>query len=100
LASVTWTDPALEDLRETCEYIGQDSARLAEIFGNRAFVATDRLGIFPESGRIVPEYELDDVREIIFGDYRIMYHLLVDEVEVIAFVHGARKIGDEILERK
>jgi len=100
LASVTWTDPALDDLRETCEFIGRDSPRVAEIFASRAFIVTDRLGMFPSSGRVVPEHGREDIREIIFGNYRIIYHVLPDEVEVIAFVHGARDIGREILERQ
>ena len=73
---------------------------MAEIFANRAFVATDRLGMFPSSGRIVPEFEHEDVREIIFGNYRVIYHLLPDEVAVTAFVHGARQAGGEISERQ
>jgi plasmid stabilization system protein ParE len=99
LASVTWTDPALDGLSEACEYIGSDSTLAAEIFATRAFMTTDRLAVFPLSGRVVPEYDLEDVREIIFGSYRIIYHLLPEEVEVVAFVHGATQLGSEILER-
>lgn len=73
---------------------------MAEIFANRAFVATDRLSMFPSSGRLVPEFEREDVREIILGNYRIMYHVSGDEVAVTAFVHGARQVGGEILERQ
>lgn len=97
MASVTWTDPALGALNEACDYIREDSPRMAEIFANRAFAATDRLATFPALGRIVPEFEREDVREIILGNYR-MYELVADEVQVTAFVHGAREIGIEIVE--
>ena len=100
MASVTWTDPALDDLREICEFISRGSPRLAEIFAARAFTATDRLNMFPSSGRIVPEFERQDMREIILGNYRIIYHVLPDEVEISAVVHGARQVSSEILERK
>jgi toxin ParE1/3/4 len=72
---------------------------MAEIFANRAFAATDRLAMFSSSGRIVPEFERADVREVIFGNYRIMYQVLPDVVEVVAFVHGSRALDSEILER-
>jgi plasmid stabilization system protein ParE len=98
LASVTWTEPALESLRETCELISRDSPRAAAIFAHRAFLATDRLGLFPASGRVVPEWQRGDLREIIFGNYRIIYRLLPDEVEVTAFVHGARQLGKQLTE--
>jgi len=55
--------------------------------------------MFPTSGRIVPEFGREDVREIVFGNYRIMYQMVADEVEVIAFVHGARELSSEMLER-
>jgi toxin ParE1/3/4 len=73
---------------------------VAEIFATRAFVATDRLGMFPFSGRVVPEFESPDVRELIFGNYRIIYEIFGDSVEIIAFVHGARQLGPELFGRK
>jgi len=99
LASVSWSDPALQDLREVCRFIGRGSSRFAAIFADRAFVATDRLGTFPLSGRTVPQFERDDVREVFLGNYRIMYHVLPNEVEVIAVIHGARQVSGEILDR-
>lgn len=48
---------------------------------------------FPFSGRMVPEYELNEVREVIEGPYRIIY--LVDpeaqRVEVLAVIHSSRE---------
>lgn len=100
MASVTWTDSALQDLREICTFIGRGSPRVAAIFANRAFVRTDGLGKFPHSGRIVPQFESEDIRELLLGNYRIMYHVLLNEVEVVAVIHGARQVGVEILERQ
>lgn len=45
---------------------------------------------FPLSGRIVPEYEFDQIREIIEYPYRIIYHIKSDQIDVLAVLHGAQ----------
>lgn len=42
-------------------------------FGYELISETDRLQEFPELGRSVPEYRDDNLREIIFRPYRIVY---------------------------
>ncbi len=64
--------------------------RYAEMFAIRVFNATDRLKIFPESGRIVPEINQHNIREVIFGNYRIIYRLQDDEVQILTVYHSAR----------
>jgi toxin ParE1/3/4 len=46
----------------------------------------------PLSGRRVPEYDLDQIREVIEWPYRIIYHIKSDQIDVIAVLHGARNI--------
>lgn len=43
-------------------------------------------------GRIVPEFDRDDLREVIYQNYRIVYRMVVEDnvVEILAVVHGAR----------
>jgi len=62
----------------------------------RFYAAADRLTSFPASGRVVREINDRDVREIIVGNYRLMYRISADEVEVWTVVHGARlfSLGD------
>jgi toxin ParE1/3/4 len=55
MASVAWTDQAIEDLAAACAFIARDSERMAQAFAGRFYVAVGRLATFPESGRIVPE---------------------------------------------
>jgi len=93
VVKVSWTDQALEDLEAICLFIARDAPRYAEIFADRAFVATEHLGQFPLSGRIVQEIGREDIREIILGNYRIIYRVLPDEVEVLTVHHGARLLG-------
>jgi toxin ParE1/3/4 len=44
-------------------------------FGYELISETDRLQEFPNFGRIVPEYRSDDIREILFRPYRIVYRV-------------------------
>ena len=46
----------------------------------------------PWSGRKVPEYELDQIREVFSGTYRIIYHIKADRMDVIAVIHGATNV--------
>lgn len=90
MAQVSWTDQALDDLDSICLFIARDAPRYSELFAERVFRATDRLGDFPRSGRMVPEVGREDIREFIVQGYRIIYRVLADEVEILTVYHGAR----------
>jgi plasmid stabilization system protein ParE len=47
---------------------------------------------FPESGRIVPEYNDKDLRERILGSYRIVYRIKREFIEIVAICHGTRQM--------
>jgi toxin ParE1/3/4 len=95
MAKVIWSDSALQDLNDIGEYISKDSERYAEITVNQLFAAPDILENHPKAGRIVPEFEIESIRELIQGNYRIVYQL-VDErsIQILAVHHGARLLGN------
>jgi addiction module RelE/StbE family toxin len=97
MVKITWTDQALEDLEAICLYIARDALQYAKIFAIRAFEATDRLEKFPLSGRIVPEVGHEDIREIILGNYRIIYRIIPKEVEILTVHHGSRLLDPSVL---
>jgi plasmid stabilization system protein ParE len=47
---------------------------------------------FPLSGRRVPEYDIDKIREVIEGPYRIIYHIKPEQIDVVAVIHGAMDV--------
>ena len=63
-----------------------------------AFDVTDRLANFPESGRIVPEMNDPNFREIILGNYRLIYRLRSGDVQIVTVHHGARQLNPAELE--
>ena len=94
MAQLVWSPSALTSLAEVCEYISRDSDHYAKLFAQRIFAAAEMLALFPESGRVVPEYDRRDVRELLFQNYRIVYRIKGDEVQIAAVMHGARLLPD------
>jgi toxin ParE1/3/4 len=47
---------------------------------------------FPKSGRIVPEYDNENLRERIYESYRIVYRLKGEIIEIVAICHGAKPL--------
>jgi len=87
---VTWTRRAPAQLQDAAEYIEKDSPKAAAALVAGAFEATDRLVDFPRLGRRVPEWNLDEYRDLILGNYRIIYHIGVGKIHVATFIDGAR----------
>lgn len=69
---ITWAPSALEDIDLIAEYIARDSIDRAALFVEKLIRATDRLQNYPYSGRIIPEIDNENCREVIYGSYRIM----------------------------
>lgn len=94
MADVRWTDQAIEDVQSIRDFIGRNSPRYALLVAERLVGAVERLEALPHSGRMVPEFNDDRLREVIWGSYRILYQLLDDAVEVLTIYHGARILTD------
>jgi plasmid stabilization system protein ParE len=95
MSRVSWTQTALDDLAVIQDFIARDSVYYAEKFVDEAFLAVSRLEMFPNSGRIVPERNRPDFREIIFGSYRIMYKIVDNAVYITTVVHEKRNYQPE-----
>lgn len=92
---VIWTDSAIQDLNDIGDYIAKDSEKYAQITVNELFNSVDILEYYPFSGKIVPEYKNENIREIIKGNYRIVYQIVGNESIDILTVHNcARLIGN------
>ena len=76
---VHWTDTALSHLRSIHAYIGQSSPEYALRIVDRLTRRSQQIGAFPQSGRIVPEVELPQIREVLEGPYRVIYHRYTEE---------------------
>jgi plasmid stabilization system protein ParE len=90
MAEIRWTLQAADDLEAIAEFISIDSSHYAQLFALNVFKAIERLTTFPRSGRVVPELGNAAIREIILGNYRIVYRLRKDVVEILTVYHGAK----------
>jgi toxin ParE1/3/4 len=90
---VYWTDNALEQIRSIHSYISKSSPLYAKRVIDRLTKRSRQIGDFPLSGRVVPEYEMAQIREVIEGHYRIIYFIKPDEIDVLAVIHSAQQIG-------
>lgn len=83
---------ARRDLESIVRFIAQHNADAAARTGYQLITQTGQLTRFPRIGRIVPEFRRNDLREIIWRSYRIIYRLSEKEsrIEVVRFWHGAR----------
>ena len=77
----------MDRIQEISDYIGADSPMAAEKWVNTVFDKTDSLVGLPNSGRIVPELRNPEIREVIFGNYRIIYKIGTDVLSVLTIRH-------------
>ena len=89
---LSWSPTARLDLRDLLTYIAEDDPAAARSFGRSLFRAIERLPRFPESGRIVPEFNEPTIREVIRKPCRIVYRIKAEDhtIEIVRVWHAAR----------
>jgi toxin ParE1/3/4 len=93
---VTWSPLADAEVDEAIAYIANDDPAAALQWLEHLLDRVASLAKFPDSGRVVPELQRDDIREIIVGAYRVMYRRGDDSVEIAAICHHARDFEEGI----
>jgi len=94
---VFWSSQARKDLRAIRAYIAKDSAFYADRMVARIIERTDVLALHPHVGHPVHEAPDLDVREVHVASYRIIYRVLLDEVEIVTLVHFAQQLKTQRL---
>jgi addiction module RelE/StbE family toxin len=89
---------ALRNLQAIKEHIAQDAPRSAARFISRLKKAVGRLRDFPEAGWVLEDVDLPGYREIVVGNYRIVYQYVEKKVEVLTVFHGSRLLRERDLE--
>jgi len=90
--NVFWSSQARKDLRAIRAYIAKDSAFYADRMAARIIERTDVLALHSHVGHPVHEAPDLDVREVHVASYRIIYRVLLDEVEIVTLVHFAQQL--------
>ena len=87
-----WTEPALIDLESIWDFIKRDSEYYASQFIGQIINSVESLKTFPKMGRNVPESESENIRELLFNNYRIIYQVEPERVLILTIIHAARKL--------
>jgi len=92
MGKIKWSEKASSHLQAIHDFIAKDSGTYAIRFIKSLIKSTSKLEIAPRCGRIVPEFELYGLREVIYQNYRIVYRVKDDNehVEILAVIHCAR----------
>jgi plasmid stabilization system protein ParE len=97
---ITWSPLAVARVREAAQYIARDNPGAARSWVESVFQRVAQLTAFPTSGRVVPELGREDVRELIHGNYRIIYRMEKKAVLILTVRHGKRLLDpNEVLPR-
>ena len=97
---VEWTGPAKQDLKSVYDYISRDSKFYAQKVSFEIVDKSEKLNIFPEIGRIVPEIGDPKIRELLIYSYRLIYEIFPDKIAILALIHGKRDFSKINLEGK
>lgn len=90
MTRIAWAPQAVEDVEAIRAYVARDSPHYADLVIERIVVAVALLETSPRAGRVVPEVGDESLREVIQGNYRIVYRVRHDVVEIATVFHGAR----------
>jgi addiction module RelE/StbE family toxin len=90
---IVFTTSVKIELSEIVKFISKDKPQAARDWVNSIHETVSHLSGFPKMGRVVPEYSNDNIREIIKGNYRIVYKIDKenDTIAIITVHHGKRQ---------
>jgi toxin ParE1/3/4 len=95
---IVWSPLAIDRASEIAEYIAQDKPSAAENWIDTIFSKVAQLEDTPEIGRVVPEIKNNQFRELIYGNYRIIYRIEQKQISILTIRHGKQILPiDEIL---
>lgn len=94
MVKVRWTDFALENLISIGDFIELNSHYYAQRTVNYLFNSVDLLEMHPLAGRVVPEFENKSIRELICGNYRIVYRIVSEmDIDILTVQHSAKLLN-------
>jgi len=95
---IIWSPLAIDRVSEIAEYIALDKPTAADKWITTIFSKIEQLASSPEIGRVVPEIADEQFRELIYGNYRIVYRIEKKKISILTIRHGKQILPiEEIL---
>lgn len=95
-----WTEPAKTDLRQIHEFIAHDSNYYAKHVTLDIVAKTEVLNELPLIGRVLPELNNEQIRELPMHSYRIIYEINVSDIFILAIVHKRRDLQVDSIKKR
>jgi toxin ParE1/3/4 len=95
--AVVWTERAREDLADIFRYIAQDNRRAAAQWVGRLIERAESAAEAPLAGRVVPEVQREDIREVFLKSYRVIYRNAGKDLRVLTVFEGHRRLRHDDL---
>ena len=93
MGEIVWTNEAIDSLRKIYEYIAEDSSVAAANVVGGIYDKVQLLREFPRIGQRYTRITDREVREILYGHYRIPYLIESENlIEILGVFHGAMDI--------
>jgi toxin ParE1/3/4 len=96
---LNWSPLAISRLSEIAKYIALDNPVAAERWVNKIFALVEKLSDFPERGRMVPEINNKMIREVLSGNYRVIYKLEDRAISILTVRHVKQILSVEELSK-
>lgn len=92
---IIWSPLSIEQISEISNYIAQDKPMAAENWVEEVFYKVGNLESSPYIGRIVPEINNEQFREIIYKNYRIIYRVEIEQISILTVQHSKKILPTE-----
>lgn len=90
-----WTKEALVRLQEIEEFISRDNPQIAIEFTDKLISISETIPDNPEKGRMVPELAIEQIREVLYKGYRIVYHRKGKTIEILTVFEGHQLLKEK-----
>ena len=90
MVEIRWSPKAADDYASIIKYYEKTAPKFAQTLAKKIIYIIENLNQFPKMGRIVPELEIEEIREIIYRNFRIIYRLKEEILEIARIIHGSR----------
>lgn len=97
MVKIEWSKISNYDILQIYSYIYQDSVYYAVNTVTGIGKRTDNLEIFPYMGRKVPEYDIYNIRELIYKSHRIIYEVQSNKIIIHRIWHSARILPKQLI---
>ena len=94
MRKIEWTPSAISDVKCLRDFIARDSKAYSERFVQRLIEVVENTASYPTMGRKMPEALDDNVREILFQKYRIVYRVEASRILILMVIHGSRDLAE------